>query len=58
MSKEIIAFGKIEDGERKTDHRKNLTFSEDVDIDNILISGMVSLSKKNNKYFIGHKDVD
>ena len=29
---------------------------EDADIDNIMISGMVSSGEKNYKYFIGYKD--
>ena len=33
-------------------------FLDDVDIDNILISNMVSSGEKSNKYFIGYMDDD
>ena len=56
MSKEIIVVGNIEFEKRKFHHCKNLILLEDVDIDNILKSGMVvSFGDKNYKYFISHK---
>ena len=42
INKEIIAFGKIEVEKFKFHHRQNLILLEGVDIDNILISSMVS----------------
>ena len=58
VSKEVIAFGNIEIGKREFHHCKNLILSEDVDIDKMLISSMVSSSEKNYKYFFGYIDDD
>ena len=58
MVKGIISFGNIEIEKYKSHHRKNLILLEDVDTDNILITGMVSMGEKDYKYFIGCKDVD
>ena len=46
MGNEIIAFDNIEIEKRKFLHRKNLILLEDVGIDNILISNMVSSGEK------------
>ena len=46
MGKEIITFGDIEIEKRKFHHRKNLISLEYVDIDNIMISRMVSSGEK------------
>ena len=48
VGKEIIAFGNIEIKKRKFHHRKNLVLLGDMDIDNILISTMVSSGEKRN----------
>ena len=52
MSKEIITFGDIEIEKCKFCYRRNLILLKDVDVDNILISSMISSSKKNYKHFI------
>ena len=54
MSKEIIAFGYIEIEKRKF----HLILLEEVHIDNIMISNMVSSGEKNCKYFVGYKNDD
>ena len=53
MGKEIIMHGDIEIEKRKF-HRKNLILLEDVGIDNILISIIVSSGEK-HKHFIFSK---
>ena len=58
LSKEIIAFVNIEIKKRKFHHCKHLILIGDVDIDNILISSMVSSGEKKYKYFIGYKEDD
>ena len=58
MSKEIITFGDIEIEKRKFSYRRNLILLKDVDVDNILISSMISSSKKNYKHFISYEDGD
>ena len=45
MCKEIKTFGVIEIEKRKFYHCKNLILLEDVDIDNILVSSMISLDE-------------
>ena len=47
MGKEIITFGNIEIEKRKFYHRKNLILLEDLYIDNIQASSVVSSGKKN-----------
>ena len=49
MSKEVIAFDNIKIEKRKFRNRKNLILLEDVDIENILISSMVSSGEKHYK---------
>ena len=49
MGKEFIAFGNIEGEKHKLDHYKNQTFSNDVNIDYILMSSMVSSDQKTIK---------
>ena len=39
-------------------HHENLTLLEDVDIDNIVLSSMVSSGENNYTYLIGYKDHD
>ena len=56
MSKETMAFGNIEIENRKFHHRKNLILLEYIDINNIMISSMVSSGEKNYKYFTGYTD--
>ena len=51
MTKEIIAFDNPEIKKRKCNHCKNLILLENVDIDNIEVSSMVSSSEKIYKYF-------
>ena len=58
LSKEIIAFVNIEIEKRKFYYCKHLILIGDVDIDNILISSMVSSGEKKYKYFIDYKEDD
>ena len=59
IDKEIVAFGNIEIGKRKLHDLKNVILLEDVDIDSILISSMVSSVEKICKYlFICCKNVN
>ena len=58
MGKKITAFGNIEIGKCKFYNCKNPTLLEDLDIDKIQVSSMVSSAEKNYKYFIGYKDFD
>ena len=56
MNKETTAFGNIEI--KKFHHRLNLIFLEDVDINNIQVSSIVSSGEENHKYLMGYKDDD
>ena len=58
MNKEVISFGNIETEKLKFHHPKNLILLQDVDIDNIQMSSMISSGEKNQKQFIGYKDND
>ena len=49
-----ITFGDTEIEKHKFHCYENLTFWEDVDIDNILVSNKISSGEGNNKYFIGY----
>ena len=52
----VITFGDTET--EKHHHRKNLILLEDVDIEKIQESSIVSSGKRIYKYFIGYKDHD
>ena len=52
MGKEIITFGDNEIEKHKITAMK-IQFLEDVDIDNMLISGKISSVAKNYRYFSG-----
>ena len=58
MHKNITTFSDTDNEKHKLHHRKNLVLLEDVDIEKIQVSSMVSLGEKNYKYFIGYKDDD
>ena len=59
MNRVIIASCNIEIEKQKFYHFKNPILLEDVDIDNILRSSMISSNeKKNYKYFINYNDDD
>ena len=58
MTKEIIAFDNPEIKKRKCNHCKNLILLENVDIDNIEVSSMVSSSEKIYKYFKWWLEID
>lgn len=47
MNKEVISFGNIETEKLKFHHPKNLILLQDVDIDNIQMSSMISSGEKN-----------
>ena len=46
MGKEIIVFGDVETEKRKFHYHENIILLEDVDIDNIRVSSMVSSGEK------------
>ena len=46
MNKEVISFGNIEIEKLKFHHLKNLILLQDVDIDNIQMSSMISSGEK------------
>ena len=46
MNKEVISFGNIEIEKLKFHHPKNLILLQDVDIDNIQMSSMISSGEK------------
>ena len=52
----IIAFDNIKTKQSKFHNRRNLILLEDLDIGNILISGMSSSGEKKNKYFTDYKE--
>ena len=54
MGKEIVTFGNTEIEKQKFDHGKNLALLEDLDIDKIQVSSMVSSGEK--IYCTGYKD--
>ena len=54
MGKEIITPADNEIEKHKFQYYKNPIFSEDVNIDNVLLSNKISFSGKNYKYFIGY----
>ena len=51
MGKEILMLGNIEIENTKFNHRKTPIFSEDVDIEKVLVSNNISFGEKNYKYF-------
>ena len=53
MNKEILIFGDIEFDKRNFHYHKNTFLIDEIDIDRILISNMVSFGAKGSKYFIG-----
>ena len=57
MRKEVV-FHYTEIKKWKFHHHKNLILLQDVDIDNIQVSAMVSSGKWKCKYFIGWRDDD
>ena len=52
MGKEIMTFGNTEIEKQKFDHGKNLALLEDLDIDKIQVSSMVSSGEKNMLYWL------
>ena len=52
MGKEIMTFGNTEIEKQKFDHGKNLALLEDLDIDKIQVSSMVSSGEKNILYWL------
>ena len=54
MGKKSITFGDIEIEKHNFHCYENLTFLEDADIDNILVSNKISSGEKNHEYFIGY----
>ena len=51
MNKELTTFGNIEIKKRKFHHCKDLVLLQDLDIDNIAMSSIVSSDEKNYKYY-------
>ena len=54
MNKEIITFDDIETKKQKFYRYKSPSFLEDVNINNLLVSGKIYSSEINNKYLIGY----
>ena len=54
MDEKMFTFGDIEIEKNKFSSYKKSQFSEDADIDSVLISDKISTGERNYKYFIGY----